>query len=116
MLKQRAPITDVFQRRHARLQEILVQQGLDGYFFNGVSDLFYLTGFKSEGFYGLFTVKGHWLFSSALLAGQVAPNAHGARLIVGKGLSKSVKEILARRRLAKVGFDGEQINYMLGAR
>jgi Xaa-Pro aminopeptidase len=63
------------------------EKNLDGYFFSGASDLYYLTGFHSEGFYGLATGRGVWLFVSALLAGQVRESAPGCRLVVGKRLS-----------------------------
>jgi Xaa-Pro aminopeptidase len=76
----------VFRERRERLANVLERHKLDAYFFGGVSDLYYLTGFHSEGYYGLATKKGLWLFLSALLAGQARENTSGCRLVVGKRL------------------------------
>ena len=43
----------VFAARRRRLAEVLAERKLDAYFFSGISDLYYLSGFHSEGFYGL---------------------------------------------------------------
>lgn len=105
----------VFRERRRRLAGLLEQRKLDAYFFNGVSDLFYLTGFHSEGFYGLASGAGTWLFASALLAGQVRENAPGCRLVTGKRLSVALREIRSKHRLKRVGFDQEQMLYRLGS-
>jgi Xaa-Pro aminopeptidase len=97
------------------LGDALARKKLDAFFFSGVSDLYYLTGFHSEGFYGLASAKQTWLFASALLAGQVRENAPGCRLLVGKRLTVALEELRKKHRLKKVGFDPEQIPYRLGA-
>ena len=104
----------VFRRRRERLGEILERKKLDAYFFSGVADLYYLTGFLSEGFYGLVTAKNTWLFVSALLAGQVRENASGCRLIVGKRLSLAVGDLAKKHRLKRIGFDADQLMFRLG--
>jgi Xaa-Pro aminopeptidase len=101
--------------RRAALARLLQERKLDAYFFSGAADLYYLTGFRSEGFYGLVSDEGDcWLFTSALLAGQARENAPGCRLVVGRRLSLSLKGLRASRRWKKVGFDAEQLNYRLG--
>src|SRR5687767_12360845 len=99
-----APQTaEVFRRRRERLAAVLEKNKLDAFFLSGVSDLYYLTGFLSEGFYGLFSAKGTWLFTSELMAGQVRENTDGCRLVVGKRLSESLKEIRGKAKLKRVG-------------
>jgi len=106
---------NVFRRRRAALGPVLEKAKLDGFFFSGISDLYYLTGFMSEGFYGLVTPKETWLFTSALMAGQVKENAPGCKLVVGKRLSEALGEIKTKRRLKRLGFDPEQVTYRLGS-
>lgn len=103
-----------FLERRERLSEVLARHKLDAYLFNGVSDLYYLTGFHSEGYFGLATPKGLWLFLSALLAGQARENTTGCRFVVGKRLSVSLEEIMKKQALKKVGFDAEQMIFRLG--
>ncbi len=105
---------DVFQARRDRFATVLEKHKLDGFFMSAVSDLYYLTGFQSEGFYGLFTTRGAWLFCSALLAGQVRENTRGCRVVVGKRLSLALEEIRQKQGLKRVGFDPEQVIYRLG--
>ncbi len=104
----------LFAGRRERLAEILGRRKCDAYFFSGISDLYYLTGFHSEGFTGLVSAKATWLFSSALLAGQVRECAPGCRRIVGKRLSAAVEELIQKHRFKRVGFDAEQLNFRLG--
>ncbi|MGQ0644455.1 MAG: M24 family metallopeptidase, partial [Elusimicrobiota bacterium] len=94
---------------------LLKERKLDAFFVSGQSDLYYLTGFLSEGFYGYFSAQGAWLLCSALLAGQVRENTEGCRLVVGKRLLKTLRELRTRHRHKRVGFDPEQVNYRLGA-
>lgn len=104
----------IFRDRRDRLAEVFERKKLDGYFFSGVADLYYLTGFHSEGFYGLVTAKNTWLFASALLAGQVRENAPGCRLIVGKRLSSAVSDLAKKYRIKRMGFDADQLIFRLG--
>lgn len=104
----------VFLERRERLAEVLERQKLDAFFFSGVSDLYYLTGFHSEGYFGLATKKGLWLFLSALLAGQARENTAGCRLVVGKRLSVEIESLMKKHALKRVGFDAEQLIYRLG--
>jgi Xaa-Pro aminopeptidase len=104
----------VFRERRERLMAIFERKKLDAYLFSGVADLYYLTGFHSEGFYGLVTGKGTWLFASALLANQVRENAPGCRLLVGKRLTLSVAELAKKHKLNRVCFDADQMNFRLG--
>lgn len=104
----------LFADRRERLARKLAEDKLDAFFFGGVSDLYYLTGFLSEGFFGLATGKGLWLFASALLAGQVRENAPGCRLVVGRRLSVAVESLMKKHGFRRVGFDPEQLNFRLG--
>ncbi|MBL8023096.1 MAG: aminopeptidase P family protein [Elusimicrobia bacterium] len=104
----------VFRERRERLLEVFDRKKIDAYFFSSVADLYYLTGFHSEGFYGLVTGKGTWLFASALLAGQVRENAPGCRLVIGKRLSFAVADLAKKYRLKTLGFDADQLNFRLG--
>jgi Xaa-Pro aminopeptidase len=105
----------VFHRRRNALAGLYRDLKIDGFFFSAVSDLYYLTGFMSEGFYGLVTRDGTWLFCSALMAGQVRENAPGCRVVVGKRLVPTLQDLRRRHRLKVLGFDPEQVNYRLGA-
>jgi Xaa-Pro aminopeptidase len=104
----------VFRQRRHRLGEVLERKKLDAYFFSGVADLYYLTGFHSEGFYGLATAKNTWLFASALLSGQVRENAPGCRFVIGQRLSVAVADLMKKHRLKRTGFDADQLNFRLG--
>ena len=104
-----------FELRRKRLAGVLEESKLDGYLFCGVSDLYYLTGFLSEGLFGLVTAKGTWIFTSALLAQQVRESTSGLKLVVGKRLTVALKGLAGKHRLKRIGFDPEQILYRLGA-
>ncbi|MBK8575097.1 MAG: aminopeptidase P family protein [Elusimicrobia bacterium] len=104
----------IFRERRDRLGGVFERKKLDAYFFSSVSDLYYLTGFHSEGFYGLATAKDTWLFASALLAGQVRENAPGCRFVIGKRLSVAVADLVKKHRLKRIGFDPDQLNFRLG--
>ncbi len=106
---------DVYADRRRRLAALLHEKKMDGYLFGGISDLYYLTGFHSEGFFGLVTAKGTWIFSSALLAQQIRENTSGLTLVVGKRLTVSLKELRGKHRLKRVGFDPEQMLYRMGS-
>jgi Xaa-Pro aminopeptidase len=112
-MKRSAP-HDVFDDRRRRLAEILAAKKLDGYLFGGTSDLFYLTGFSSEGFYGLAAGEKFWVFSSALLAQQIRENTSGLTIVVGKKMTEEVAALRTKHRWTRIGFDGEQVFYRLG--
>ena len=103
-----------FQRRRDQLVGLFDGGQLDAYFFSGISDLAYLTGFHSEGYYGLISREGMWLFVSGLLAGQARENTAGCRLMIGKRLSLAVEELAKRHGWKRMGFDAEQVLYRLG--
>ncbi|HRY29453.1 MAG TPA: Xaa-Pro peptidase family protein [Elusimicrobiota bacterium] len=110
------PTSEIFRRRRRALSELLQRKKWDAYFFSGMADLYYLTGFMADGFYGLFTAEGEtWLFASALLAGQVRDSTQGCRLVVGRRLSKALRSLMGKHGLKRVGFDSEQLMYRLGA-
>jgi Xaa-Pro aminopeptidase len=104
----------VFKSRRERLSSFLEEKKIDAFLFGGVSDLYYLTGFHSEGFFGLVSTQGCWFFASALLAEQLRPHVAGCRLLVGKRLGASVELLMGQRRWKTVGFDGEQMVFRLG--
>lgn len=105
---------DIFGERRRRLAALLQGKKLDAYLFGGISDLYYLTGFHSEGFLGLVTAKGTWIFSSALLADQIRENTSGLKLVVGQRLTVALKEIKAKHKIKRIGFDPEQTVFRLG--
>ncbi|MBL0057574.1 MAG: aminopeptidase P family N-terminal domain-containing protein [Elusimicrobia bacterium] len=107
---------EVFRARRDRLGAVLEKKKWDAYFFSGVADLYYLTGFHSEGFYGLVSGKKTWLFASALLAGQVRENAPGCRLIVGKRLSLALEDLAKEHRFKRIGFDPDQLVFVWATR
>ncbi len=104
----------LFKERRNRFAELLAEKKLDAFFFAGVSDLYYLTGFHSDGYYGVVSGEGAWLFVSALLAGQARDSAPGCRIVVGKRLSLAVEKLARRHRWKRIGFDPEQVIYRLG--
>jgi Xaa-Pro aminopeptidase len=108
-------VKDEFKDRRRRLAGILEKKKLDAYLFGGISDLYYLTGFHSEGFYGLVSAKGTWIFCSALLAQQIRENTSGVKLEVGKRLTVSLKELKAKYGLKRIGFDSDQVLHRLGS-
>jgi Xaa-Pro aminopeptidase len=106
-------MSDVFADRRRRLAGLLEEKKLDGYLFGGVSDLAYLTGFSSEGFQGLVTAKGAWVFSSAQ---QILEGTSGVKVVVGKKLGEALRGLRGRFRLKKIGFDPQQTTYDTGRR
>jgi Xaa-Pro aminopeptidase len=106
----------VFTDRRRRAADLLEKKGLGGYFFSGPADLYYLTGFSSEGFHGLVTGAGTWIYSSALLAQQIRESTSGVTVVVGKKLGPALREMRTRLRIKKIGFDPEQTLYGMGRR
>jgi Xaa-Pro aminopeptidase len=106
--------SEPWRSRRTALADVLGEKKVDAYFFSGISDLYYLTGFHSEGFYGLMSGRGGWLFSSALMAGQVGAHAGDCRMVVGKRLTPTLAEIREKHSFKKIGFDPDQLPYRLG--
>ncbi|MBI2915602.1 MAG: aminopeptidase P family N-terminal domain-containing protein, partial [Elusimicrobia bacterium] len=77
------------ERRRDRLRERCRDQKVDGYLTFDYSDVFYLSGFPSEGCFLLVSRGGDFLFSPLLLAEQ-------ARSIVDRKLS-----VVTSRKLLK---------------
>lgn len=104
----------IFEERRDRLVAVLEKRRLDAYFFSGASDLYYLTGFHSDGYYGVIGSQGMFLFVSALLSSQARERAPGCRFVVGRRLSVAVEKLIHRHGWKRIGFDGEQVLYRLG--
>ncbi|MBI3012257.1 MAG: aminopeptidase P family protein [Elusimicrobia bacterium] len=102
------------ERRRDRLRERCRDQKVDGYLTFDYSDVFYLSGFPSEGCFLLVSRGGDFLFSPLLLAEQ-------ARSIVDRKLSvvtsrkllKSLESAVRKDGLKKVGYDSAKVTVSL---
>lgn len=101
------------QRREA-FRDLLKQRKLDGYLLTGLSDLFYFTDYKSEGYYGLIGLDESWLFLPNLLYDQAKAVTSGFVCLKGKFFDE-LKAVLAKKKIKKVGFDPSQLSFAFGA-
>jgi Xaa-Pro aminopeptidase len=93
---------------------LLKEKNLDGYLLTHLSDLFYFTDYRSEGYYGLISRDDAWLFLPNLLYEQGKANTFGFHCLQGK-FFPTLQSILKRKILKKVGFDPNQLPYSFGA-
>lgn len=101
-------------QRMAAFQDLLRQEKIDGYLLTHLSDLFYFTDYKSEGYYSLITQDDAWLFLPNLLFEQGKSSTFGFRCIQGK-FFPTLRKIMSQQKLKRLGFDPNQLPYAFGA-
>lgn len=105
----------VFAARRESLRGVMEKKKIDAFLFSGISDLAYLTGFHSEGYYVLVSQKGCWLFCSDLLASQAREAVCGVTFVVGRRLTRSILALKTKRGWRSLAFDPEQVTFRLGS-
>ena len=103
----------VHGRRIRALRDLMREHKLDGYLVTHLPDLFYLTGFKSEGYYALIGLEEAWLFFPKLLFQDGKESTQGFNCLAGP-FWKLVEQIASKNKLKKKAFDPDNINYQLG--
>ncbi len=100
-------------QRLAVFQDVLAEKKLDGYLITNLSDLFYFTDYKSEGYYALVGRKEAWLLLPNLLFEQAKAVTRGFTCLEGRFFTV-LDEILKKEKLKKIGFDPNQLPYAFG--
>lgn len=101
-------------RRREAFQDLLREKNLDGYLLTHLSDLYYFTDYKSEGYTSLISQDEAWLFLPNLLYEQGKANTFDFHCVQGPFFTE-LKTVLAKKRLKKIGFDPNQLSYTFGA-
>lgn len=100
-------------KRMEMFRDLLKENNLDGYFLTHLSDLFYFTDYRSEGYFVLAGLEESWMILPNLLFEQGKASTKGFNCVEGR-LFPTLKEILSKNKLKKVGFDPHQLTYGLG--
>ncbi len=104
-----------FAARRRKLAETCREKKIQGYLTLDFSDVFYLSGFPSEGCFYLASLSGDTIFSPLLLADHVKECVKGDSLnAFCKGsLWKGLEEIIQKGRMKKIGFDSSKLTVSL---
>src|SRR5690349_15865557 len=100
-------------QRVGQFRDLLADNELDGYFVTHLSDLFYFTDYKSEGYYSLIGLKQSWLFLPNLLFEQGKATTRGFVCVSGR-LFPALNQIIEKNKMKKIGFDPNQLPYTFG--
>lgn len=101
-------------QRIAAFQDLLRQEKIDGYLLTHLSDLFYFTDYKSEGYYGFITQDEAWLFLPNLLFEQGKASTYGFHCVQGK-FFPTLTGLIKKKKLKNLAFDPNQLPYAFGA-
>jgi Xaa-Pro aminopeptidase len=101
-------------QRMEAFRDLLKERKLDGYLLTGLSDLFYFTDYKSEGYYGLVGLDESWLFLPNLLYDQAKAVTTGFTCLKGKFFPE-LKAIKSSRKMKKIGFDPGALSFGFGS-
>lgn len=101
-------------RRRDAFQDLLRERKLDAYLLTHLSDLYYFTDYKSEGYYGLIALEDAWLFLPNLLYDQGKASTRGFHCLTGK-FFPALQSLQKKQKLKKIGFDPNQLPYSFGA-
>lgn len=103
----------LFSRARA-LRGVLREHDLDGYLLAHLSDLYYFTDYKMEGYYALMGQEESWLFLPNLLYEQGKTVTVGFNCLQGR-FFEELKKIISKNKMKKLGFDPAQSSYGFGA-
>ncbi len=101
------------EKRVSDFRAVLKDKQLDGYFLSHLSDLYYFTDYRSEGYYALIGLEESWLFLPNLLFEQGKSSTRGFHCLQGKFFDE-LKSTIEKRKLKKVGFDPNQLSFAFG--
>ena len=100
-------------KRVTAFRELLKEKKLDGFLLTHLSDLYYFTDYKSEGYYALIGRKDSWLFLPNLLFDQGKASTRGFICLEGK-FFEELKKVIAKNKMKRIGFDPAQLSYGFG--
>lgn len=101
-------------QRLAAFRQLLQEKKIDAYFISNLSDLYYLTDYKSEGYVALISAQEAWLILPGLLFEQAKATTRGFTCLQGP-LAPNLDQIFSKHKFKKIGFDPNQLPYSLGA-
>jgi Xaa-Pro aminopeptidase len=101
-------------QRLGAFRDILSERKLDGYLVTNLSDLYYFTDYKSEGYYSLIGRHDAWLLLPNLLFEQAKAVTRGFTCVEGRFFTV-LDEILKKSKMKKIAFDPNQLPYAFGA-
>jgi Xaa-Pro aminopeptidase len=99
-------------RMHA-FQDMLKERKIDAFLLTNLSDIFYFTDYKSEGYYALIAQDEAWLFLPNLLYEQGKALTTGFNCLKGP-LFEELKKIISTNKFKKTAFDPHQLPYSFG--
>lgn len=100
-------------QRLGAFRDLLSDKKLDGFLFTNLSDLYYFTDYKSEGYYSLIGLREAWLLLPNLLFEQAKAVTRGFTCREGRFFTV-LDDILKKNRFKKIGFDPNQLPYAFG--
>jgi Xaa-Pro aminopeptidase len=103
----------ILAQRTGALRDLLREKKLDGYFMSHLSDMFYFTDYKSEGYMVLVGLEDAWMLLPNLLYEQGKSSTRGFHCLQGK-LFPAMKDIIQKRKMKKIGFDPNQLSFAFG--
>src|SRR3989338_6575729 len=101
-------------QRVGAFRDLLREHKLDGFLLTHLSDLSYFTDYRSDGYYGLIGLHESWLLLPNLLFEQGKSNTRGFTCLKGP-FFETLKGVLKKNKLKKLGFDPNQLPYSFGA-
>lgn len=96
------------------LRDVLRENKLEAYLLTNLSDVYYFTDFKTEGYYAFIGLQDAWLFVPSLLFQQTKAHTSGFECIQGT-FFPSLQKVTKAHKIKKIGFDPDQLDYSLGA-
>lgn len=94
-------------------RDVLREHKLEGFLLTHLSDLYYFTDYKSEGYYSMIGLKESWLLLPNLLFEQGKASTFGFNCVQGR-FFPTLKDILKQNKLKKIAFDPNQLPYAFG--
>lgn len=105
---------DIIHGRRIRgLRDLLKERKLEGYLVTNLPDLFYLTGYKSEGYHALIGLEEAWLFLPNLLYQHGKDSTQGFNCLK-RPFWKVLTATISKNKLKKLAFDPDTIFYQFG--
>jgi len=105
---------DIIHGRRVRaLRDLMREKKIEAYLVTHLPDLFYLSGFKSEGYYALVGLEEAWLFFPQLLFQHGKESTQGFQCLAGP-FWKLLEQITRKNKLKNLAFDPDTIAYQLG--
>lgn len=99
-----------------RFQRALKTLPADGYLLTNPADLWYVSGYHQEGYYGLIAERHAWAFVPPLLSDQVRETVQGFEVVVGVKRGQfhdQLHRVLERYRVHRLAYDPSHVSEAL---